>query len=80
MDFDEDMEDVYEMNEMNVLEFERRVKMFVRPENKGFINTVQLMEAFSDTRIFKHLSDVSCIKTQFLFSKYISNFSLGSKL
>ena len=80
VDVDEDMEDVYEMSEMNVLEFERRVKMFTSPDNKGFISTVQLMEAFNDTKIFKHLSDPSSVKTQFLFSKYVSNFSLGSKL
>ena len=80
VDVDEDMEDVYEMSEMNVLEFERRVKMFTSPDNKGFISTVQLMEAFSDTKIFMHLSDPSSVKTQFLFSKYVSNFSLGSKL
>ena len=52
VDIDEDMEDVYEMSEMNVLEFERRVKMFTSPDNKGFISTVQLMEAFKDTKIF----------------------------
>ena len=80
VDVDEDMEDVFEMSEMNVLEFERRVKMFTSPASKGFISTVQLMEAFSDTKIFKHLNDPFSVKTQFLFSKYISNFSLGSKL
>ena len=74
------MAEVHEMSQMNILEFERRVKRFANAENKGFINQFQLMEAFNDTNIFSYLSDHSSIKTQFLFSKYVSDLSLGSKL
>ena len=38
--------------QMNILEFELRVKQFAFPTNKGFVNTVQLGEAFKDTEIF----------------------------
>lgn len=33
-------------DELNILDYETRLKMFASPQNKGFINKVQLMEAF----------------------------------
>lgn len=51
------------LSEMNVLEFEQRVKRYASPQGKGFINEFQLMEAFSDTNIFSHLADPSSSRT-----------------
>ena len=31
-----------EMDELNILDYERRVKMYADPQNKGFINLHQL--------------------------------------
>ena len=79
---DNDMNDreMHEVNEMNILEFERRVKKYADESNRGFINTVQLMEAFSDTHIFAHLSDKSSMKTKFLLSTFVADFNIGSQL
>ena len=57
LDPDEIVVGEYEMSDMNILEYERRLKRFAYVENKGFINQYQLMEAFSDTSIFSHLND-----------------------
>lgn len=38
------------------------------------------MEAFRDTRIFTHLSDPSSVKTQFLLSPFVANFTTGKLL
>ena len=37
------------LEEMDILEFERRVKQFAFPQNMGYINSRQLIEAFQDT-------------------------------
>ena len=57
LDPDEIVAGEHEMSDMDILEFERRLKRFAYVENKGFINQYQLMEAFSDTSIFSHLND-----------------------
>ena len=72
--YDDTNEDLHQMNRMNILEFERRVKQFAFPENKGFINQFQLIEAFKDTKIFAHMSDMKSIKTQFILSPFVANF------
>ena len=41
-----------ELSELDILDYEQRVKRYVSPENKGFINETQLIAAFKDTEIF----------------------------
>ena len=74
------MDDVIEMADMNILEYEARVKRFAHPDNKGFINKFQLLEAFRGTKIFSYLSDATSMKTQFILSPFISDIKVGSKL
>lgn len=65
---------------MNVLDYERRVKTYASPENKGFINCAQLMEAFNDTEIFSYLANKNSMKTKFLLSPFVANFPIGINL
>ena len=37
------------IEKLNILDFERRVKMFATTENHGYVNVYQLKEAFKDT-------------------------------
>mmetsp|Transcript_10229 Transcript_10229/g.12037 ORF Transcript_10229/g.12037 Transcript_10229/m.12037 type:complete len:87 (+) Transcript_10229:72-332(+) len=65
---------------MNILEYERRVKLYVSVDSKGFVSDRQLVEAFKDTKIFKHLLDHNDVKTRFLLSPFVSCFASGSHL
>ena len=50
-----------QMEDMHVEEFERRVKQFAFPENRGYINVEQLKEAFKDTNVFTNLGNKTTI-------------------
>ena len=40
------------LDKVNILEFERRVKQYAHPINKGRVSVDQLVEAFRDVAIF----------------------------
>ena len=65
---------------MEILEYEARVKKFAFPENKGYINQLQLTEAFKGTGIFAHLDDPESILTKSLLHPLFSNLRIGSTL
>ena len=69
-----------ELEELNIRDFEHRVKMFAFEQNKGYINLHQLREAFKDTQIFDHLDKPNSLKTKFLLSDFVANLPVGSKL
>ena len=68
------------MSTMNILEFERRCKMFAYPINKGFINRHQLMEAFKDSIVFNNLYTENHVEDKFFTCPFIADFPIGSML
>ena len=48
----EDIRARLDLSSMNIAEYERRVKRYAHPGNKGKVTADQLMEAFKDTNIF----------------------------
>lgn len=69
-----------EMQAMNILEYEQRVKKYAAPANKGFINKVQLLVAFKGTGVFEHMNDEHSLRTKFILSPFVADFHIGSKL
>ena len=54
MKLEENMRPAFE--EMNILEYEQRIKMYAHPANNGKISILQLKEGFAGTKIFSNLS------------------------
>ena len=65
---------------MNVLEYERRVKKFACPEDKGFVSKVQLLESFKDVDVFGYMHDSDSLQYKFITSTFFADFSVGSGL
>ena len=63
---------------MNILEFELRVKRFAYPQNKGFVNTNQLMKAFEDNLLFDRLMEPRSVSHKFFLSPFVADFPIGS--
>ena len=68
------------IDELNILEYEQRVKMFASSQNKGYISITQLQEAFKDSEAFDHLSNPKESKTKFIKSSFVANLPIGSSL
>ena len=68
------------LEQMQILEFEERVKQFAFPENLGYINLKQLKEAFKDTDIFVNIENKTSVQHKFYTSTFVKNFPIGSGL
>ena len=68
------------IDELNILEYEQRVKMFASSQNKGFISITQLQEAFKDSEAYDHLSNPKDSKSKFIKSSFVANLPIGSGL
>ena len=68
------------LGEMNILDFETRIKKYASSLNKGFVSAQQLKEAFKDTQIFQKLEDPSSIENKFYLSPFVADFPIGSSL
>jgi len=65
-----------DFEQINVLEFERRVKLFAHPANNGKVSIGQLHAAFADTGIFESLGKPSSVTHKILSSPFFVNFAL----
>ena len=68
------------LKQMSILDFEKRVKQFAFPENRGYINVEQLKEAFKDTNVFTNLGDRTTIQHKFYTCTFVADFPIGSGL
>ncbi len=68
------------IEKINILDYERRVKMFATTENHGYVNVYQLKEAFKDTQIFQNILDRDNIESIFLRSTFVADFAVGSTI
>ena len=58
------------LDKVNILEFERRVKQFAHPINKGRVSVDQLVEAFRDVAIFAQLRNPFSVVYKLLLSPF----------
>lgn len=65
---------------MNILEFESRVKRYASISNMGYISPDQLLEAFKGTPIFGRIKDSTSVAHKFLLSPFVAYFPIGSQL
>ena len=77
---EEDEASFEEHTDMNVLEFEQRVKMHATAENMGFVSVEQLLHGFRGTAVFAHMRNPNSVKTKFILSPFVADFPLGSHL
>ena len=66
-----------DLNRMNILEFETRVKRFAHPINRGRVTVDQLVEAFSGTRIFDQLHNPFSLVYKLLLSPFFRDLPLS---
>ena len=58
------------LDKVNILEFERRVKQYAHPINKGRVSVDQLVEAFRDVAIFAQLRNPFSVVYKLLLSPF----------
>ena len=61
---------------MFILDFERRVKMFAHPMNRGRVSIDQLMAAFADTGVFDNLRSTQTLIHKLLLSPFFKEIPL----
>ena len=66
-----------ELGQFEILEFERRVKKFAHPINKGKVTLDQLFEAFRDTNAFVQLRNPYSLVTKLLLSPFFQEIPLS---
>ena len=66
-----------DLESINILDFEARVKLFAHPANNGKVSVGQLREAFEDTGIFASLGKPSSVTHKILTSPFFINFVLS---
>ena len=62
---------------MSIMEYEKRIKRYAHPKNKGKINIEQLQSSFKDTKIFANLKNPQSIINKILLSPFFSNLVLS---
>lgn len=65
------------LRNMNILDFENRVKQFASIENNGYINQAQLKKAFSDTQMFQDIYETESVEYKFFLSPFVASFPVG---
>ena len=61
---------------MRILDFERRVKRYAHPINRGRVTVDQLYEAFADTEIFSQLRNPFSVVYKLLLSPFFRHLPL----
>ena len=59
-----------------ILDFERRVKKFAHPINRGRVTVDQLSKAFEDTKIFENLRNPFSLVHKLLLSPFFREMPL----
>ena len=64
------------LGKIHIWDFERRVKMFAHPVNKGRVTVDQLYKAFEDTAIFENLRNPFSLVHKLLLSPFFRELPL----
>ena len=62
---------------VRIMDFEKRVKRFAHPINKGRVSVDQLFESFSDTDIFSQLRNPFSVVYKLLLSPFFRQLGLS---
>ena len=73
---EEELHSRLDIKGMSIVEFERRVKRYASPNNKGKISVDQLMESFRDTHIFENLKNPQSVVNKLVTSPFFTNLTL----
>lgn len=65
------------LNNINIIEFEGRLKRYAIPENNGKITVDQLLTGFEGTGIFDSIINPMSVAHKLVFSPFILNFELS---
>ena len=65
------------LKSMTIVEYEKRVKRYAHPNNKGKISVEQLKESFKDTKIFTNLKNPRSTVNKMITSPFFCNLVLS---
>ena len=71
--------DALELDHINILDFERRVKRFVTPESCGYISERQLIESFKDLKTFDGLLMTNSAVYRLIYSPFVQTLPIGAR-
>ena len=66
-----------DLDQMDILEFERRVKRFAHPINKGRVTVDQLYESFKDTQVFSGIRNPYSVMYKLLLSPFFRQLPMS---
>ena len=61
---------------MQITEYEKRIKRYADPVNRGKISVDQLCESFKDTNVFKHVKNPRSVVNKLILSPFIWELTL----
>ena len=65
-----------DLSEINVIDYERRIKKFAHPLNQGKVSILQLRQAFAGTGIFDQLGNPKSVVHKLIVSPFFCNLEM----